>query len=126
MTKLIYKPNTFLGGLPLFDEIFDEFFKNDRYYPTQQQQNISETDDTITILMDVPGFKKSELSINYENETLQITAKKEDDSNRPCVTKSYQISNIDIKKSVANLEDGVLTLTLEKTAKSKKQQLKIS
>ena len=126
MTKLIYKPNTLLGGLTLFDEIFDEFFKNDRYYPTQQQQNISETDDTVTITMDVPGFKKSELSINYENETIQITAKKDDNGNRPCVTKSYQISNIDIKKSVANLEDGVLTLTLEKTAKCKKQQLKIS
>ena len=97
MTKLIYKPNSMLGGFTLFDEMFDDFFKHDRYYPTNQSSNITENDDNIKLTIDVPGFKKSEISIHYENDILQIVAKKEEDTNRSSVNKSYQVANINIK-----------------------------
>ena len=127
MRNLLYKPNTLIGGLTTFDDIFNEIFDTDKYYPKQVQHKITNNDDSIELKIDVPGFKKSEININYENNQLIINAIKNNDSdNRSDILKTFKIENINIKKSIATLEDGVLTITLEKTNSAKKQQLKIN
>ena len=126
MKHLLYKPSPTLGGFTIFDDIFNEIFENDRYYPEQTKHNITNNDDSIELKLDIPGFKKSEIEIGYENNQLTITASKNSESdNRSNLSKAFKIPNINIKKSNAHLEDGVLTLTLEKSSTSKRQQLTI-
>ena len=108
MNNLVYKPNQLLGGFTLFDEIFDDIFNNDRYIPLKTT-NIVENDDNIQVTLDVPGFKKSEISVHYENDHLTIQAIKDSKTeSRSNVSKTVHIPGINIKKSNANnLEDGV-------------------
>ena len=92
MRNLLYKPNTLIGGLTTFDDIFNEIFDTDKYYPKQVQHKITNNDDSIELKIDVPGFKKSEININYENNQLIINAIKNNDSdNRSDILKTFKI-----------------------------------
>ena len=112
----------------LFDDIFDNFFNlgihGGAYHsPTE---SIDDSGDSVTLSFDLPGFDKSDINIDYKDNQLIVHAKSNDDSNREAITRRYPIKNIDINTSSADLKNGVLTLTLEKTAATKAQQLKIN
>ena len=110
------------------ENTIDRFF-NDLCYSgfnhrfNSLNSNINETDDTITLTIDLPGFEKSDIKIDYIDDQLYIEAKSDQ---RNEINQQYTIRNIDIKKSNAELKNGVLTLQLEKASAAKKQLLKIN
>ena len=121
LNDLIHDETTLLGNF--FNDAFNRFdYHRNRYL---DQTVIDETDDVITLNVDLPGFTKSEISIDYKDNQLEIKAKSAD-SKRKEVTRNYAIKNIDIEKSAADLKNGVLKLTLEKVSESKKKTLKIT
>ena len=126
MNRLIYKNPLKLGGESLMDYCFSNLF----YEPQNLEQDnywYDESDNEITLEIDVPGFDKSEIDIDYKDNYLSIKANKNvTDSKKRHLEKCFKILNIDIKKSKANLENGVLKLNLEKQGTAKNQQLKIS
>ena len=88
--------------------------------------DIFETEDGLTVVMEVPGVDREAIDINLENDVLRIEAKIDPskyDGMEPLYTeynvghfaRSFTLSNkIDQQQISAKLEDGVLTLTLKK------------
>ena len=95
-----------------------------RYYvPTT---DIYETEDALTLVMEMPGVDKQAVDVNVENDVLRVEARidfSKYEGLEPLYTeynigyfaRSFNLSNkIDQQQISAQLDDGVLTLTLKK------------
>jgi len=99
--------------------------------------DIFETEDALTVVMEVPGVNKEAVDISVENEVLKIEAKIDPskyDGMEPLYTeynvghfaRSFMLSNkIDREQISANLEDGVLTLTLKKAKEATPRKISV-
>ena len=125
MTTLLYQPYLTRKEDP-FNDLFYRFFDDCFSKSTPIPHKLSETDTTITLTIDVPGFEKSDIAIDYENEILSIHAKSSQENHRSEINQSFKLPGIEFKKSSASLTHGVLNIQLEKSPQRKKQQLKIS
>jgi HSP20 family molecular chaperone IbpA len=81
----------------------------------------------------VPGWKKNELSLSIDNKRLQLSANppKEKEQDRLFQSKEIDVQvllgeQLDTTKTSAKLEDGVLTVTIPVSAKTKGRSVKIS
>lgn len=77
---------------------------------------------------DLPGFKKEDISLGYENNYLTLSAKREENNdeqdsegnyirrerNYGQMSRSFYISGIDKTKATADFKDGVLKVQLPK------------
>jgi HSP20 family protein len=106
-----------------------------RYYvPTT---DIYETDDTLTVVMELPGVEKQAIDVNVENDVLRIDARidfAKYEGLEPIYTeynighfaRSFTLSNkIDQQQIRAQLDDGVLTLTLKKAQEARPRRIAI-
>jgi HSP20 family molecular chaperone IbpA len=99
--------------------------------------DIYESDDALTVVMEVPGVEKRDVSINLENDVLRVETRIDSskyEGLEPVYTeynvghyaRSFALSGkIDQNKISANLKDGVLTLTLEKAKEAKPRHISI-
>jgi HSP20 family protein len=99
--------------------------------------DIFETEDALTVVMEVPGVNKEAVDISVENDVLKIEAKIDPskyDGMEPLYTeynvghfaRSFTLSNkIDRQQIGAKLEDGILTLTLTKTKEATPRKISI-
>ena len=99
--------------------------------------DIFETEDALTVVMEVPGVNKEAVDISVENEVLKIEAKIDPskyDGMEPLYTeynvghfaRSFTLSNkIDQQQISAKLEDGILTLTLKKAKEAIPRKISI-
>ena len=99
--------------------------------------DIFETEDALTVVMEVPGVDREGIDINLENDVLRIEAKIDPskyDGMEPLYTeynighfaRSFTLSNkIDQQQISAKLEDGVLTLTLKKAKEAIPRKISI-
>lgn len=93
-------------------------------YHIDQRQETNVTEKEITVELDVPGFKKENVDIEVKGKQLNITAKTEDKSRSRVLNKRYTLPyEVDLNKSVARLEDGVLILTLQRSEQDLPQKL---
>lgn len=88
--------------------------------------DIYETDETLTVVMEMPGVEKKDLGVTLENDTLRVDGRIDfsryegmepvyTEYNVGHYTRSFTLSNkIDQEKINAQLDGGVLTLTLPK------------
>ena len=106
-----------------------------RYYvPTT---DIFETEDALTLVMELPGVEKQAIDVNVENDVLRIEARidfAKYEGLEPLYTeynighfaRSFTLSNkIDQQQISAQLDDGVLTLTLKKSKESLPRRIAI-
>jgi HSP20 family protein len=126
----------------LFDDFLsrefgDSFFNNDAV--TSPSSNVKELDDKFEIEVAVPGFKKSDININVEDDILHIESevknedKKEEDNflfhefSKQSFHRSFRLSNkVDSEKIDASYEDGILKVNIPKKEESKiKKMIKI-
>jgi HSP20 family protein len=106
-----------------------------RYYVPSA--DIFETDEALTVAMEMPGVEKKDLNIHVEKDVLQVDgridfAKYKDmepvyaEYNVGHYARSFALgSAIDQEKIGANLEDGVLTLTLPKAKHAQPRKIAI-
>ncbi len=107
-----------------------------RYYvPTT---DIFETEDALTVVMELPGIDKQSINVNVENDVLRIDARidySKYEGLEPLYTeynighfgRSFTLSNkIDQQQIGAELNDGVLTLTLKKAREALPRRIAIS
>ena len=99
--------------------------------------DIFETEDALTVVMEVPGVNKEAVDISVENDVLKIEAKIDPskyDGMEPLYTeynvghfsRSFTLSNkIDQQQINAKLEDGVLTLTLKKAKEAVPRKISV-
>jgi len=106
-----------------------------RYYVPNT--DIHETEDALTVVMELPGVAKKDLSIDLENDTLRVDARIDfskyegldplyTEYNVGHFTRAFTLSSkIDQQQISAQLEDGVLTLTLKKSQEAMPRKIAI-
>jgi len=100
--------------------------------------DIYETDDALSVVLEVPGVEKKNLNISLENDVLKIDAQidlAQYEGYEPIYTE-YSVghfqraftlsSKIDQDKISAELTDGVLTLTLKKLKEAKPRRIALN
>lgn len=107
-----------------------------RYYVPYT--DIYETDDALTVVMEMPGVRKDDIDIKIEKDMLDVEGQIDFSKYaemRPLYTE-YNVghfvrkfslsSKIDQEKISAEMADGVLTLRLPKAEEAKPRQIKIN
>ena len=106
-----------------------------RYYVPSA--DIYETDEALTVVMEMPGVEKKDLDVNVEKDVLRVDgridfSKYKDmeplyaEYNVGHYARSFALgSAIDQEKISANVEDGVLTLTLQKAKHAQPRKIAI-
>ncbi len=118
----------------LVDELFNNFFKNDYHegyaknYSTKPSTNVFETETEFKIEVLLPGYKKEDVQLNYQNNLLTIKVENEVKEDKPeefkYAHREFETANFEkqyrIPKSVndekisAKFENGILNITLQK------------
>ena len=100
--------------------------------------DIFETEDSLVVVMEIPGVEKKDVEINLENDTLRVEARidygKYDgldplyaEYNVGHFTRSFALSSkLDQDNIGAELTDGVLTLTLKKANEALPRRIAIN
>ena len=99
--------------------------------------DIYETDDALTIMLEMPGVERKDVSISLENDVLSVDARINFDKYQgmePIYTeymvghyaRSFSLSRkIDQSRIEAQMQDGVLTLNLPKTKESQPRRIQV-
>tara|TARA_B100000029_G_C16789340_1_gene672409 strand:- start:20 stop:406 length:387 start_codon:yes stop_codon:yes gene_type:complete len=89
---------------------------------------VEEEDGEYTVTAQVPGLNKEDISIKVEDGTIVIDGSKQINKNmESTIHREFSIGDdIDESKAVAEVKDGILTLTLPKKAKKKAKTIKIN
>ena len=153
MTKLFIKPGHLNRDefLTPFDKIFDQLMS--KQFPHFQEEvgvsfaqgaypkvNIYEHDDNISIVAEIPGLDKKNVSVDVEDQVLTISGDKHgfDDSGAKCITRELKQSSfkrsfnlgehLDGEDVTASFKDGLLSIAIPKKEpeKLKKKFVKIS
>jgi len=106
-----------------------------RYYVPYA--DIYETDEALSVVMEMPGVERKNINVALENNVLRVDGQidfSKYDGMEPVYTeynvghysRSFTLSNrIDQDKISAQLEDGVLTLTLPKAKEAQPRRISI-
>jgi len=106
-----------------------------RYYVPYA--DIYETDEALSVVMEMPGVEKKELSVALENDVLRVDGRIDfskyegmepvyTEYNVGHYTRSFTLSSkIDQEHISAQLDDGVLTLTLPKAKEVQPRRITI-
>lgn len=107
-----------------------------RYY--MPNTDIFETDDALTVVMEMPGVERKDVDIRLENDVLRVEGRidfSKYEGLEPVYTeynvgpyaRAFTLSNkIDQDQISAELDDGVLTLTLKKAKEAMPRRIAIS
>jgi HSP20 family protein len=99
--------------------------------------DIFETEDALTVVMEIPGVAKPDVDVNIENDVLRVEARIDhskyggmeplhSEYNVGHFSRSFTLSSkIDQQQISAQLEDGVLTLTLKKAKEALPRRIAI-
>ncbi len=129
-------------GENLFDEFFDDNFgmvpmwngRNPLYgkhAKNLMKTDVRETEDTYEVDIDLPGFKKDEISVDLEDGYLTIRAAKgldKDEKDKKgkyirqeryagACSRSFYVGDVKPEDVSAKYEDGILKLSMPKQAK---------
>lgn len=128
-----------------YDPFFDEFFdfampRQERYMQKFMKTDVTEEEDSYLLSMDLPGFKKENISLDLDNGYLTISASKDNSSEdgkkyirrersyESCKRSFYVGEGITADDVSANMEDGVLKIKvmkkIEAPQKSKRIEIK--
>jgi len=130
------------------DHLFDDFGRDFWRAPFRQMEkafgampavDVTETDGGLEVTAELPGIDEKNIEVKLANHTLTIKAEKRDEKEetkkdyymRERSFGSFQRSftlpeGVDTDKIEASFKNGVLTVTLPKTAEAKKAEKKIT
>ena len=150
MTRLIVKPNHLNRDefLTPFDKIFDQLMA--QQFPHFQEEvgvsfnqgaypkvNVYEHDDKISIVAEIPGLDKKNVSVDVEDQILTISGDKHgfDDSGAKCITRELKQSSfkrsfnlgdhLDGEDVSASFKDGLLSIAIPKKEPEKPKRIEV-
>ena len=124
-----------------FDSLFSLLSRSGQSHPlsqdpiisAQEKVRIKEDEKEIKIEFLVPGIKKSDLSLNIEDQKLTLCSneegKKQGNGWFQNNELNYQVrlgQNLDTSKIIAKLEEGVLSVTIPISKRAKGRNIKIN
>lgn len=131
MANEVTRRNDWLAD-PFFDRVgrnfFDGFAPADWHSDRVLKTDIKESDKDYVAKVDVPGISKDDIHLNYQDNVLNISVKKDDftdheddkgnvlmsERNYGAMSRSYRLPNVDEENIKAAYDKGVLTVTLPK------------
>lgn len=144
-------PHSLAGGLmpPTLDNFFDDFLS--RRWPRLMDWSMSglsemqfprvdmlDHDNDIEVQAALPGIKKEDLNVSFNNQSITICAcakeeKKAEEKGkyfRHEIMREFHRTlplpeNVDGDKAQASFKDGILTVTIPKTKKSKRKTIEV-
>lgn len=122
-------------GLPTLDHL-DE---NGQLSTRLPRTNVQETDDAYVLELEMPGLSKGDVEVNFENDTLIVKGeKKEQTENKDKggvvrreyhtmrYERSFNVHGVDRDHVSAKMEDGILFVTLPKSAERLGRKIDVS
>lgn len=141
-------PSLFFGSRDPFFELADRFFGGmaPRFFDTENATgawmpavDICETESEFSAIAELPGMTKDDIEVSVEDNVLTISGERklEKETEKDTfhrVERSYGTftrafslpSHVDATKVKASFKDGVLTVTMPKTEKSKGRKVKVA
>lgn len=122
---------------PFLNNFLDNDFFNSVMNRGQFRADLKETKDSYLVVADLPGVKKGDIDIEFHNNNLTISAKRDEsieDNKENYVrrerhhgefTRNFYIDNVDEDHIEAKFEDGVLKIVLQKLTKDAENKKKI-
>ena len=125
-----------------FFDVFNEPFFTDALFPAMNMASgtgfkvdVRDLGDTYELTAELPGFKKEDISLSYENGYLTIATEKAESNDEKdeqgsylrrerrlgSMSRSFYIDNIDEDKVAAEFTDGILKIDLPKMTEDKKK-----
>ncbi len=110
---------------PFLGNLFDDLFESKKTNP-MMRSDIYEKDGNYVIEIDVPGFQKDEVKVDFESGYLTITARKDEEKEDEKhnyikreryygeMSRSYFIGDVKEEDIKAKFTDGTLKLTFPK------------
>ena len=107
-----------------------------RYYVPNT--DIYETEDALTVVMEMPGVEKKDVEVHLENDVLRVEGRIDfgkyegldplyTEYNVGHFARAFTLSReIDQQQISAQVEDGVLTLTLKKAAEARPRRIAVN
>lgn len=104
------------------------------------ETDVVETEDAIRVLMDVPGISRNDIDVEVENNILTVTAERKEQHEEESDQGNYHISerrfgrfsrsfvlprDVNQDKIQADVNDGVLTVTIPKSEQSRRRRIEI-
>jgi HSP20 family protein len=129
----------FEGNGRRFGHDLEDWFKAEMDMLHPVHVNIAEAEDSLEVKAEIPGFSEKEIEVSVEPRRLTITGKRETETTKEenkgktvysefCSNQILRIvdlpASIDAEKTTATLKNGVLQLTMPKTAKAKTLEIK--
>ncbi len=138
------------NNLTLFNDLFDPWFTNDFFEPKAPRDakprteflrtDVIENETNYELVMDVPGVKKENVSIEYEEGNLVVSVKRletTNEENKNYIRKerhayeakrAFYVGDIDEEQVTASMTDGELHIVVpkEKEKVITKKQIQIS
>lgn len=132
--NLFDQMDRFFSDLPLVASV--ELYDERRFDPAVE---IAESDDQYLVSFDIPGMKKEDIKIEIDQNMLVISGERKRETNADKKNKLQRFEKsygyfkriftlpqgVDCKNVEAHYENGVLDLTLPKTAEAKPRQIEI-
>lgn len=106
--------------------------------PEELKCDLKNLDDAYELSVDLPGVKKEEISLSFENQVLTISAKHHGDFDKDSgdfilhertsgvYNRSIMLNDVDPEGIEAKFENGILSVKLKKQAKSITRAIKIN
>nr|WP_317429800.1 Hsp20/alpha crystallin family protein [uncultured Mitsuokella sp.] len=112
--------------------VFDEPFMQDFHTPAFKV-DVKDNKDSYDLMAELPGLKKENISLTYDNNYLTIATKTEQSDDKKdekgnyvrrersqsSMSRSFYIDNIDETKCTADYKDGVLTVHMPKLTEAR-------
>lgn len=125
-----------------FDQLMAGFFRpvsaSNELSDWRPAADVRETDEAFAVEAELPGMKKEDVSVTFEDGTLTISGERkyEEESNGTNLrrmeraygsfSRSFRLPReIDAEGVVANFRDGILTVTVPKTETAKPRTIEI-
>lgn len=113
-------------------DVFDRFFKEANY----PQVDIKDAGNHYEVEVDLPGFKKEDISVEYKDGYLQLQGKKEENKevtekdghyirkerSYGSFKRSFYVGEVEQEDISGTFKDGVLTLEVPKSKEDKKKE----
>ena len=130
-----FRSNKNLSRGDTFENFISDFFNDDFFAPFGASSggfnaDIKETDNEYLVIAELPGVKKEDISLEYNNNQLVISAKRDEFINeekdnyirREChygnFSRAFYVDNVNKDDILAKFENGELKIVLPKLQKT--------
>lgn len=142
MASNITRYNKNNRGLSLFDDFFDSMFSSmDSWSTRVPAVDVEENDKEYTLKAELPGFDENDVNLTVENHVLTLSGKvdekneEKDKDNRKYLVRERRVETfersfslpegVDEENISAQFKNGLLTVTLPKTAEKASRKLEV-